>query len=534
MICPSCLAEVDKFDAQFPHKDKPGYRCPLCKEPVPENYIADYQEYPPITFFLMGLPGHGKSLYTARLFVEFETVGRKWLEFFYTPIQERFLEAIRVRQQALEKGKIPESTRRLFTKPAVVRLDGVPGLGKCQLLMYDFPAEAEPDPRDMRFLNGYIGRNQVIVFMLSLQDIDSPADLTDFLTRFKEMVSQTGHSTSEQTLIVVLTKGDRLLGMKDLPDYIRKSILGEYSSADEEKDVLCELSGIIEAWLGTRQETMNFVRRANAEFKEVRYTTTVAMIEEDEATAAHPSIGVWWPLRLAWKTQQPLLKEAQRREVKKRIGRAAKDSASEISRRILGGSLGLIEGALWGALLWALAGGFEGYINKFAPNEILHSAIKQGGWGIIWGAIIWAIAGMTDAVRNTGSHTRAGVRIGAVVWFIGNGLIAGVIWGLTLSAFAMLKEDAAFSTSLLTGNALIGVAVGARIGALLGALWGLTVRSVSDEEIRDPSGAAWSLLVASLVSVLVYLLAGLNPLYTNLVWGGMAVMIFLLWSGIKR
>ena len=57
MICPSCLAEVDKFDAQFPHKDKPGYRCPLCKEPVPENYIADYQEYPPITFFLMGLPG---------------------------------------------------------------------------------------------------------------------------------------------------------------------------------------------------------------------------------------------------------------------------------------------------------------------------------------------------------------------------------------------------------------------------------------------------------------------------------------------
>jgi len=537
MICPSCLVNVDKFDAKSPHKETPGFKCPHCKEPVPENYVADYKEYPPIVFFLMDLAGHGKSMYLARLFVEFETVGRKWLEFFYTPIQERFLEAVRIRQNALEQGNVPESTRKLFTRPAIVRLDGVPGLGKCQLLMYDYPVESEPDPRDMRLLSGYIGRNQVVVLLLSLQNLESPAELTDFLTRYSETLSKLGHSSREQTLVVALTKGDKLIQMEGLPEYIRKSILGEYSSADDEKDVLGELSGIVEAWLGTRQETMNFVRRAKTEFKNVLYTTTVAMIEESEEveeSAPRPAIGVWWPLRLAWRTQQPLLKEAKRKQVKRRIGRAAKDSATEVTRSILGGALGLIEGAIWGALLWALVGGFEGFLGKLAPNDVLGSAVRQGSWGTIWGAIIWAIAGMSDAGRGGGAYTRAGVRIGAVIWFIGNGLIAGVIWGLTLSAFAMLKEDAAFSTTLLVNNALTGVAVGARIGALLGALWGLVTCSIGDLEIRDPYGAVWSLLVASLVAVLVHLLAGLNLLYTNLLWGGVAVMVFLLWSGVKQ
>ncbi len=535
MICPSCLVDVDKFDAKSPHKESPGFKCPYCKEPVPENYVADYKEYPPIVFFLMDLAGHGKSIYLARLFVEFETVGRKWLEFFYTPIQERFLEAVRIRQHALEQGKTPESTRKLFTRPAVVRLDGVPGLGKCQLLIYDYPVETEPDPRDMKLLSGYIGRNQVVVLLLSLQDLESPAELTDFLTRYSETLNNLGQSSREQTLIVALTKGDRLLQMEELPEYIRKSILGEYSSADDEKDVLGELSGIVEAWLGTRQETMNFVRRSKTEFKNVLYTTTVGMIEEEvEESAPRPAIGVWWPLRLVWKTQQPLLKEAQRRLVKRRIGRAAKDSATEATRSILGGALGLIEGAIWGALVWALVSGFEGFLGKLAPNEVLASAVRQGSWGAIWGAIIWAIAGMSDASRGGGAYTRAGVRIGTVIWFIGNGLITGVIWGLTLSAYAMLVKDIAFSTTMLTNNALVGVAAGARIGALLGAVWGLVTRNIGDLEIRDPSGAVWSLLVASLVAVLVHLLAGLNLLYTNLIWGGVAAMVFLLWSGVKQ
>ena len=536
MLCPSCLYDVDKFDAEYPHRDHPGYKCPKCKEPVPENYVKDYRDYPPIVYFLMSLPGHGKSVYLARLFVEFETVGRKWLEFFYTPIQERFLESVRIRQHALERGAIPDSADRMFTKPAVVRLDGVPGLGKCQLILYDYPADKEPDPRDTRFLNGYFGRNKVMVFLLSLNDVQSPAELTDFLTRYSEQVAKMNQSISDQTLIVALTKSDQLLEMEELPEYIRKSILGEFSTSDEEKDVLSELSGIIEAWLETQKTTMNFVRRAKAEFKEVLFTSTVAVVPDNGKVAETSEItpGVWWPLRLAWRTQQPILKEEDRKRLKRQIGQAAKESVTDIWRGILGGVLGLIEGAIWGAILWALVGGFEGWLDKLEAAETLNLAIKQGIWGIIWGALLWGIAGMSDAIKDTGSHIRNGVRIGAISWFLVNGLIAAIIWGLTLTAFTLLKTDASLEFGMLVNNALIGVALGARMGGLLGAGWGLVVRSARDDEIREPSGMAWSLLVSSLVAVVVYLLAELDMLYTHLLWGAVSLMIFTLWAGVRH
>ncbi len=77
MLCPSCLVEVDQFDADIPHKRHPGYRCPVCKEPVPERFVEDYRNYPPIVFFLLGLPGHGKSHYLSRLFAEFDSIGEE-------------------------------------------------------------------------------------------------------------------------------------------------------------------------------------------------------------------------------------------------------------------------------------------------------------------------------------------------------------------------------------------------------------------------------------------------------------------------
>jgi len=375
-----------------------------------------------------------------------------------------------------------------------------------------------------------------VVLLLSLKDVKSPADLTDFLTRYSETVAKMGQSSRDQTLIVALTKSDLLLEMDDLPEYIRNSIRGDFSSSDEETDILGELSGIIEAWLGTQKATMNFIRRAKAEFQKVLFTTTVSIIPDEGKVSQTSDIksGVWWPLRLAWRTQQPIMKQEQRRKIKKKIGQAAKDSLAEATRGIFGGLLGLIEGAIWGAALWGLVGGFEGYIDKLPSQEIINLAIKQGIWGIVWGALIWMLAGMFDGVRRSGAFLRNGVRLGAGVWFLVNALISGIIWGLTLTAFAMLKQDAAFSTGLLIHNGMLGAAYGARLGALLGALWGLIVKSFGDVEIRDPSGMTWSLLVASLVAVVVHLLAGLSMLYTNLLWSGVALIVFSLWSGVRH
>ena len=539
MICPNCLVDVQQFDASPAHERKKGYQCPACKESVPENYVTDYRTHPPVVFFLMGLPGHGKNLYLAHLFAEFESIGEKWQEFFYTPLQEGLLQTVRERQHALERGEIPEPARNVFPKPAILRLSGVPEMGNCQLLIYDVALEEQPEPRERKYLAGYFGRNKVVVLLLSLQDLQTPTELTDLLTRYRQTLDKLGGDSSEQTLIVALTKGDRLLDTDTLPDKIGKMIQdGEVSLEDKEEgaDVL---SGIIEAWLETQRETMNFVRRAKTEFKEMIYTVTSAPVadsakETSGATIRDVPRSVWQPLLLAWNVQQPLLKRARRRETHQIIERAASESVREVTRCLVGGAIGLIEGAVWGALLWAIVGGFEAFLGKLELNAGLAFALRHGYWGAIWGALVWMIAGTADAARGGEAYFRSGVRFGAVMGLLLNGIIAGIVWGIALTVSSILREGGTFSAPVLLENARVGLVVGARIGALLGALWGLVVQFVDTFEIRLLSGAVWSLLIAAIVGVLSHIFIDLPLLFNYVLWGIGAATVFGLWATTRR
>ncbi|NQU06870.1 MAG: hypothetical protein HQ568_12305, partial [Calditrichaeota bacterium] len=490
MLCPNCLVEIEKFDSGSPQQGKTGCKCPSCKDSVPESYISDYREYPPVVFFLSALPQHGKRHYLARLFSEFESVGKNWQEFSYTPIEEANLEHVRKYQHALEKGEKLESDRRLFKKPGILKLDGVPDFGKCQLLVIDAAAEKEPEPAEMRRLSGYFSRNHVTAFLLSLSDVKSATELTDFITRYKQIVSKYGANSAEQTLIVALTKCDALLSDEDLPEYIRQAILGRQKILNEDADEAEELSGVIESWLDNRPETMNFVRRAKADFKDVKFTITVAGdIQDEEASSTSETekapIEVWSLLKMVWKAQLSYLKEAQHQQIKQKIGTAAKDSVTDASRGVMGGLLGLIEGAVWGALLWAICGGFEAFLIDNTLSEILKGAIKWGAPGIIWGAVIWLIAGISDAVKNTESLTRSGVRAGAISGFFLNAVFAAIIWGLAQTISGIISSGVAFSFKLLIENALSGVIIGAKLGAILGAVWGLTVSGMHRIETRS-------------------------------------------------
>ena len=537
MICPNCLIEVETFDPNFLQREQHGYRCPTCKLPVPDKYVEDCNEYPSIVLFLMDLPGHGKCQYLARLFVELETIGKEWTDFFYTPLQEQLLATVRKQQHAVEEGRTEEPVRRLFEKPAIIQLNGVPDLGNCHLLMYDSAVEQEPEKNNLRFLKSYLGHNAVVILLLSLQDVNSPTELTDFLTRYMENVTRFGGSAKDQTLIVALTKGDTLLDMEKLPDQVFHAIHGDEIICPRGVDETTELSGIIETWLGIQDETLNFVRRAKADFKEVIYTVTTANpARDDDETSPRVLPNVWSPLKIAWKAQQPLLIEARRKQTRERIGRAAKESAVEISSRILGGVLGLIEGAIWGAVLWAVAGGLAVFFEQksFILSSVVQSAVELGKWGIIWGALIWMNAGISDAAKGEGSYTRTNVRFGAVVGLILNGIIAGVIWGIALTTVAIMSKNVSLSGDLLIDNALTGMAFGIMLGAVLGALWGLEVSRSGSTEERALSGAVLSLTVGAIVGVLIDLFTGMNQILTGMVWGGTAAIVFVFWSLAKR
>jgi hypothetical protein len=538
MLCPYCLINNEEFDTGSLPKEKTGYKCPSCKETVPASYISDYREYPPIVFFLSALPGHGKRHYLARLFSEFESVGKEWQQFSYTPVEEANLEQVRKFQHAIEQGEKLDSERRIFKRPGILKLDGVPDLDQCQLLVIDTSAEKEPEPVEMRRLSGYFSRNHVLAFLLSLPDVKSKAELTDFLTRYKQILSKNGADPSEQTLIVALTKCDTLLLDKELPDYIRKAILGRQKTLNVEADEVEELSGVIETWLDNQPETMNFVRRAKAEFKEVKFTLTTAGDIQDDGVSSEPEsekapIEVWALLKMVWKTQLSYLKEAQRQQVKQKIGAAAKESVTGVTRGVIGGILGLIEGAVWGAVLWAICGGFEAFLANGALKDILNGAVKLRTFGIIWGAIIWSIAGISDAVRDTENFARSGVRMGAITGFFLNAVFAAIIWGLAQTISGVLSFGVAFTPKILIDNALSGVIIGAKFGAIMGAVWGLSASWIRRFQTRSPAGLIWSLLVGLICASTVHALLRLDLLKIGLIWSGISIVVFVLWATSK-
>src|SRR5262249_48837840 len=102
MRCPISLRDVGGFTQAVSEDGGKSYTCPECKEAVPLLYAEDYAEYPPIVFSLVGLRGHGKTVYLASLLYEFERVGRQWRDFTFSPLDESGLTTVREKQKALE------------------------------------------------------------------------------------------------------------------------------------------------------------------------------------------------------------------------------------------------------------------------------------------------------------------------------------------------------------------------------------------------------------------------------------------------
>ncbi|MCF7811188.1 hypothetical protein K9N50_09400, partial [bacterium] len=293
-----------------------------------------------------------------------------------------------------------------------------------------------------------------------------------------------------------------------------------------------------ETWVDNQSGRMNFVRKAKAGFKDVKFTLTAAgdvNVEkpDSESKTEKAPYEVWSLLKMVWKTQLSYLKEAQRQQVKQKIGTAAKESVTGVTRGVIGGILGLIEGAVWGAVLWAICGGFEAFLANGELKDILNNAIKWGALGIIWGAIIWLIAGISDAVKDTENLARSGARMGAVTGFFLNAVFTAIIWGFAQTISGVLSYGDAFTTKILIDNALSGVIIGAKFGAILGAVWGLSASWIHRFQTRSPAGLIWSLLVGLICASTVHALLRLDLLKIGMIWSGISIVVFILWATSK-
>src|SRR5205823_4481309 len=98
-----------------------------CREVgVPLLYAQDYADFPPLPFAIIGLRGHGKTVFLTSLLHEFNDLGKRWPGFYSAPLDEESFKEVERRLAEMRAGRLPEATRMVFPRAEILRLQHVP------------------------------------------------------------------------------------------------------------------------------------------------------------------------------------------------------------------------------------------------------------------------------------------------------------------------------------------------------------------------------------------------------------------------
>ena len=220
MRCPFCLNEVPSFLEEKDAHDRPVLVCPdaACREAgVPLLYVQDYAQFPAIPFSIMGLRGHGKTVFVTSLLHELSELGQRWPGFYSAPLDEESYREVEKRLAEMRAGRLPEATRMVFPRAEVIRLQNIPRVGGCHLMMFDTSGEAFLTVNGVMAYARYVKRSPSVIWLISLENMDSPDELDRVLTVYLQALAEMKGESSKQELIVVLTKGDLLLNSPKVP-----------------------------------------------------------------------------------------------------------------------------------------------------------------------------------------------------------------------------------------------------------------------------------------------------------------------------
>ena len=311
MLCPFCLKEVELFE---PSDDgQPGLTCPSCKSSnIPVLYPRDYASHPGIPVALIGPSGHGKTAYIESLINHLEE-RIVWPGFGCTWVDQIGMMNSRLRLRALrEFGEMPDFTNVVFPEPQVIRLKKVPRIGGCQLVFYDTSGEVFSDTESFRVAGRYVASCKVVIWLVSLTDLEHRLQLCDLLTVYNQTVVTMGGDPREQTIILVLTKGDKLCGTNEdhqhlrLPKAAQDLLMNDdLNPAGDAWTRLSEVSHTIEKWLPTVGQR-NLTNLLIDEFKAVHFCVVSALGStpptDGEKTPFQPAPkGVLAPIFWLWR-----------------------------------------------------------------------------------------------------------------------------------------------------------------------------------------------------------------------------------------
>ena len=307
MLCPVCLRHVATFTEEevdgvpllsCPHRD--------CSYGIPLTYRDDYATHPPLTFSLIGLTGHGKTIFKGSLLQEIEKI-TTWPGFYYNWLDEIVVRVARQSLHELGLGQLPDATTEQFQPPHILRLSEVPRLGGCQLLIFDCSGEVWLDGIKIRDGGRFVRNSPSVIWLISLTDLKSPADLNDMLDIYLHALATMKVNPQEQSIVFTLTKGDLLLLRPDFPELARHFLYNDdLDPRDDSWQRLQAVSDVLEEWLAN-SGFQKVVNTAKSRFRTARYCVVSALgapAGQQQTELEVMPRGVLAPLFWAWRLQR--------------------------------------------------------------------------------------------------------------------------------------------------------------------------------------------------------------------------------------
>jgi hypothetical protein len=291
MLCPFCLADVNKFkQARLTNNLASAYLCPDCNEQVPALYAQDYRKYPPVITSAVGFRQHGKTVYFAALFYTLKklTLARDWPDFFTMGLDEDSLDIVYGNARLLEGGALPDSTPKNFPRPTMIRAEGIPMQPDATLLFFDTGGESFEKPTQLVQFAGFVRRSKAAMLLVSVADVeDARAGMQQLLNTYVVGLRELGGRTEDQHLIVVYTKADQLAARfigpwADLRTYLIQGSVNALAHPEGYMDRMYTISDQLFNFTEQELHAHEFINAAKANFKSISFSIISALGTEPQ------------------------------------------------------------------------------------------------------------------------------------------------------------------------------------------------------------------------------------------------------------
>jgi len=316
-VCPHCQLPGDLTEVVDRDLGRvlrcPNERCPF--RDVPILYADEYADHPPCQVSVIGLSGHGKTVYIDAVLQEITRIGGQWTGSGFNQVwlDQAQLARARKRIRDLRAGLLPKLTKPVLERPLIVRLSNVPRVGGSQLVLFDTGGEAFRSTEMLADGGRYVVHSPAVVWLLSLNP-NEPEPGSEYAHQMLNVyllgMAQLGGRPREQDLVITLTKGDELLTRPDLPKAARDALYApSYNPAGGIWGTLDAASDELKRWLAEDCGYHDLVNLADARFRSVRYCITSsqgAPAGDDRQLDFRPMPrGVLAPLLWLWRLARP-------------------------------------------------------------------------------------------------------------------------------------------------------------------------------------------------------------------------------------